>query len=120
MRQLMQRKHPKQGPTGKLPRRRSPLRPQDNELFHALVENIVDYAIFMLDADGRVISWNVGAERVKGYVKDEILGQHFSRFYSREDIERGRPQHGLAVASTEGRFEDEGWRLRKDHSRFWA
>jgi diguanylate cyclase (GGDEF)-like protein/PAS domain S-box-containing protein len=96
------------------------LRPQDNELFHTLVENIIDYAIFMLDADGRVISWNVGAERVKGYVKEEILGQHFSRFYSREDIERGRPQHGLAVASAEGRFEDEGWRLRKDRSPFWA
>ncbi len=81
------------------------------------MENIVDYAIFMLDADGRVVlSWNVGAERVKGYAKEEILGQHFSRFYSREDIERGRPQHGLEVASTEGRFEDEGWRLRKDRS----
>ena len=89
-------------------------------MFHALVENIVDYAIFMLDADGRVISWNVGAERVKGYAKEEILGQHFSHFYSREDIDRGQPQHGLDVASTEGRFEDEGWRLRKDRSRFWA
>src|SRR4029077_5504392 len=71
-------------------------------------------------ADGRVISWNVGAERVIGYAKEEIVGQHFSRFYSREDIERGWPQHGLELASTEGRFEEEGWRLRKDRSLFWA
>jgi len=85
-----------------------------------LLENIVDYAIFMLDADGRVMSWNVGAERVKGYAKEEIVGQHFSRFYLPEDIERGRPQHGLQVASTEGRFEEEGWRLRRDRSLFWA
>ena len=120
MRQLMQRKHPKQGPTEKLPRRRSALRPRDNKLFRTLVENIVDYAIFMLDADGRVITWNIGAERVKGYAKEEIVGQHFSRFYLPEDIERGRPQHGLEVAATEGRFEEEGWRLRKDRSLFWA
>lgn len=116
----MERKRPKQGPTGKLPRRRATQLLQSNEPFRALVENIPDYAIFMLDADGRVISWNVGAERLKGYREEEILGQHFSRFYSHEDIERGRPQHGLEVASTEGRFEEQGWRLRKDGSLFWA
>ena len=96
-----------------------PLLPMD-EQFRALVESIVDYAIFMLDADGRVISWNTGAERLKGYREDEILGQHFSRFYPLEAIEQGIPQQQLLIASTKGRFEDEGWRLRKDGSFFWA
>ena len=117
---MTESKRPKQAPTWRLARRGETQRPQSNELFRALVENIVDYAIFMLDADGRVISWNVGAERLKGYSEEEILGQHFSRFYLRDDIERGRPQNGLEVASTEGRFEEEGWRLRKDRSLFWA
>lgn len=93
---------------------------QMDEQLRALVESIVDYAIFMLDAEGRIISWNTGAERVKGYREDEILGQHFSRFYPLEAVEQGIPQRELEVASAKGRFEDEGWRLRKDGSFFWA
>jgi formate hydrogenlyase transcriptional activator len=90
------------------------------EYFRLLVEGASDYAIFMLDPEGRVATWNSGAERIKGYRAEEILGQHFSRFYPREDIERGKPEHELEVASAEGRYEDEGWRIRKDGSRFWA
>ncbi len=93
---------------------------QSEEQFRALVESIVDYAIFMLDAEGRVTSWNTGAERLKGYREDEILGSHFSRFYPLEEIEHGTPQRDLEVAISKGRFEDEGWRLRKDGSFFWA
>jgi len=88
--------------------------------FRILVEAVQDYAIFTLDADGHVNSWNVGAERLKGYQADEILGQHFSAFYPAEDIEAGKPQRELSIAIQEGRVEDEGWRLRKDGSRFWA
>lgn len=93
---------------------------RSEERFRLLVEGASDYAIFMLDPEGRVATWNSGAERIKGYRAEEILGQHFSKFYSQEDIERGRPQHELEVASAEGRYEDEGWRIRKDGSRFWA
>jgi len=93
---------------------------QTDEQFRVLVEGIVDYAIFMLDPDGRIISWNTGAERLKGYREDEILGQHFSRFYPQERIEQGIPQKELEIASAKGRFEDEGWRMRKDGSFFWA
>jgi PAS domain S-box-containing protein len=88
--------------------------------FRILVEAVQDYAIFTLDADGHVNSWNVGAERLKGYKADEILGRHFSAFYPPEDIEDGKPQRELFIASNEGRVEDEGWRVRKDGSRFWA
>jgi diguanylate cyclase (GGDEF)-like protein/PAS domain S-box-containing protein len=88
--------------------------------FRLLVASIVDYAIYMLDPDGRVVSWNAGAQRMKGYREEEIVGHHFSRFYRREDVERGKPQHGLETALAEGRFEDQGWRLRKDGSTFWA
>jgi PAS domain S-box-containing protein len=88
--------------------------------FRLLVEQTSDYAIFLLDPEGRVASWNRGAERIKGYRAEEIIGQHFSRFYPREVVEQGWPEHELEVARTEGRFEDEGWRLRKDGSRFWA
>lgn len=90
------------------------------EGFRLLLGNVLDYAIFMLDPDGRVVSWNAGAERLKGYREEEILGQSFSRFYPREDIERGKPQHRLERASAEGRFEEEGWRVRKNGSTFWA
>ena len=90
------------------------------ERFRLLVEGAKDYAIFMLDPEGRVATWNSGAERIKGYTADEILGQHFSKFYPQESVERGKPQHELEVAAAEGRFEDEGWRIRKDGSRFWA
>ena len=90
------------------------------ERFRLLVERVADYAIFMLDPDGRVSSWNVGAERIKGYRADEIIGQHFSRFYPEDAVRRGWPEHELAVAGRDGRFEDEGWRVRKDGSQFWA
>jgi PAS domain S-box-containing protein len=88
--------------------------------FRLLVEAVQDYAIFTLDADGRVNSWNVGARRLKGYEACEIIGQHFSRFYPAEDIQAGKPRRELAIAASEGRVEDEGWRIRKDGSRFWA
>jgi PAS domain S-box-containing protein len=84
------------------------------------VEGVVDYAIYMLDPSGIITNWNVGAERIKGYAADEIIGRHFSTFYTREAIDSGWPAHELKVAAMEGRFEDEGWRIRKDGSRFWA
>jgi PAS domain S-box-containing protein len=90
------------------------------ERFRLLVSGVKDYAIFMLDPDGRVATWNAGAERIKGYKAQEIIGQHFSVFYPREDVERGKPDLELNVATEEGRVEDEGWRLRNDGSRFWA
>jgi len=90
------------------------------ERFRLLVQSVTDYAIYMLDPDGRVSSWNAGAERFKGYATDEILGQHFSRFYSEEDREAGIPRMALETARREGRFEAEGWRVRKDGSKFWA
>ena len=93
---------------------------QSEERFRLLVDGAIDYAIFMLDPEGRVATWNSGAQRIKGYTAGEILGQHFSKFYPQESIERGKPQHELEVAATQGRFEDEGWRIRKDGSRFWA
>ena len=85
-----------------------------------LVDAIVDYAIYMLSPDGIITSWNRGAERFKGYTADEIIGQHFSRFYTEEDRATGLPAHALKTAETEGRFEREGWRVRKDGSRMWA
>jgi formate hydrogenlyase transcriptional activator len=93
---------------------------RSEERFRLLVEGASDYAIFMLDSEGRVASWNSGAERIKGYRAEEIVGQHFSKFYPQESVERGKPQHELEVAAAQGRFEDEGWRIRKDGSRFWA
>jgi PAS domain S-box-containing protein len=85
-----------------------------------LIDSVVDYAIFMLDPEGYVLSWNTGAERTKGYSRAEILGQHFSRFYTPEDQAAGLPRHALETARREGRFRAEGWRVRKDGSRFWA
>ncbi|HLW78330.1 MAG TPA: PAS domain S-box protein, partial [Terriglobia bacterium] len=90
------------------------------EQFRLLVEGVKDYALVMLDPGGRVVSWNSGAERIAGYGAEEILGQHFSRFYVAEDVERRKPEHGLEEAAREGRFEDEAWRVRKDGSCFWA
>jgi PAS domain S-box-containing protein len=90
------------------------------ERFRLLLESIKDYSIVMLDPEGLVATWNKGAERIKGYGSDEIVGRHFSRFYPQEDIARGRPEHVLAVAAAEGRYEDEGWRVRKDGTKFWA
>jgi PAS domain S-box-containing protein len=90
------------------------------ERFRLLVHGVRDYGIFMLDQTGHVISWNAGAERVKGYRAEEILGRHFSTFYPPEDIATGKPERELEVAVAEGSLEDEGWRLRKDGTRFWA
>jgi PAS domain S-box-containing protein len=88
--------------------------------FELLVNAIKDYAIYLLDRDGHVATWNAGAQRFKGYSADEIIGQHFSRFYTDEDRARGLPQRALDTAATEGTFEAEGWRVRKDGSRFWT
>ena len=88
--------------------------------FRLLVESVQDYAIFMLDGAGRVMTWNAGAERIKGYRADEIIGQHFSRFYPEQAVQAGRPARLLAIAAREGRAEQEGWRVRKDGTRFWA
>ena len=88
--------------------------------FQLLVEGVSDYAIFMLDPDGVVSNWNTGAERIKGYRTSEIVGRHFSAFYTPEDRANGVPQRGLSIAASEGKFETEGWRLRKDGSKFWA
>jgi PAS domain S-box-containing protein len=88
--------------------------------FRLLVEGVTDYAIFMLDLDGRVTNWNVGAQRIKGYAPEEIIGEHFSRFYTPEDREAGAPGRALETARREGRFAAEGWRVRKDGTRFWA
>jgi formate hydrogenlyase transcriptional activator len=93
---------------------------QSEERFRLLVDGIKDHAIFMLDTEGRVASWNPGAERIKGYQAEEIIGQHFSRFHTPEDVTRGKPQEELRVAAALGRYEEEGWRVRKDGSRFWA
>ena len=90
------------------------------ESFRLMVESVTDCAIVMLDPEGRVVSWNGGAQRIKGYSAEEIVGQHFSRFYPREDIDRGTPQRDLDVVTAKGRFEAEGWRVRKDGSTFWA
>ncbi len=88
--------------------------------FQTVVASITDYAVFMLDTHGNIATWNAGAERIKGYRADEIVGSHFSRFYTAEAIAAGRPAHGLAAAAAHGHYEDESWRVRKDGSRFWA
>lgn len=90
------------------------------ETFQLLVDSVTDYALYMLDPDGRIMTWNAGAERFKGYSAQEIVGEHFSRFFSQEDRDASLPSRALATAAREGRFEAEGWRLRKDGSRFWA
>jgi PAS domain S-box-containing protein len=88
--------------------------------YRLLIDAVQDYAIFMLDPDGHVVSWNTGARKIKGYEKDEILGRHFSTFYPPAAVAAGWPDHELAVARAEGRFEEEGWRVRRDGSTFWA
>ena len=91
-----------------------------SERFRLLVAGMIDYAIFMLDPGGHIVTWNAGAQRLKGYQADEIMGRHFSCFYAPEDLEGGKPARELEMALTEGRSADEGWRLRKDGTRFWA
>ena len=90
------------------------------ERFRLLVESVKDYAIFLLDRSGHIQSWNAGAERLKGYRADEIIGKHFSIFYTPEDLEAKKPARELVIAADEGRYEEEGWRVRKDGSHFWA
>lgn len=96
------------------------IRDLDGHLSRLLVDSVVDYAIFVLDTDGRVASWNAGAERIKGWTESEILGRHFSIFYPPEDVAGGKPWQMLSQASADGRLQDEGWRLRSDGTRFWA
>ena len=93
---------------------------ESEERFRLLVEGVENYAIFMLDPNGYIVSWNAGAERVKQYKADEVIGKHFSHFYTQEDRDRQHPQDELRIATSEGRFEEEGWRVRKDGSRFLA
>ncbi len=88
--------------------------------FQLLIDSVTDYAIYMLDPDGTVVSWNSGARRLKGYEAEEIIGRNFSTFFSEEDRAAGLPRKALETAAREGRFEAEGWRVRKDGSRFWA
>ena len=90
------------------------------ERFRLLIDCVQDYAIYMIDENGKVISWNAGAERIKGYSAEEVLGRHFSIFYSAADIERGKPLDQLRAATKAERIENEGWRIRKDGSLFWA
>ncbi|MBE0627143.1 MAG: PAS domain-containing protein, partial [Burkholderiales bacterium] len=90
------------------------------ESFRLMVESVTDCAIVMLDPEGRVVSWNSGAQRIKGYGSEEIIGRHFSLFYLKEDIESGKPQRDLGIVAEKGRLEDDGWRVRKDGSTFWA
>ena len=89
-------------------------------LLQLLIDNIKDYAIILLSPEGQVTTWSPGAESIKGWSADEIIGQHVSRFYTPEDVEKGRPKVELETAERVGRFEDEGWRVRKDGTRFWA
>src|SRR5205823_5193719 len=91
-----------------------------DEPYRRLVESVTDYAIFIVDPDGRIASWNRGAERIKGYTAGEIIGQHISVFYPKSAVDKHWPEHELDVAKRLGRFEDEGWRVRKDGSLFWA
>jgi PAS domain S-box-containing protein len=93
---------------------------RSEQQFRILVQGVTDYAIYMLDPQGRVSSWNAGAQRIKGYAAEEIVGKHFSQFYAPEDREAGKPGRALETAVREGRFESEGWRVRKDGTRFWS
>ncbi len=91
-----------------------------DDIYHIIVDSIQDYAIFMLDVEGHVLTWNNGARRLKGYEAHEIIGQHFSLFYVQADLLARKPERALVLALSEGRVEDEFWRMRKDGSQFWA
>src|SRR5204863_348585 len=93
---------------------------KSEERFRLIVDAVEDYVIFLLDTEGRIASWNAGAERAKGYTAEEIIGQHFRVFYPSEVAERRHPEHELEIALREGHYAEEGWRLRRDGSRFWA
>src|SRR5690606_26613906 len=88
--------------------------------YDLLVNSVKDYAIFMLDREGCITTWNPGAQKIKGYTRDEILKKHFSIFYTKEALQKHHPEYELEVAKMDGKFEEEGWRLRKDGSKFWA
>jgi PAS domain S-box-containing protein len=105
---------------GEASRRSETLLRESEERFRLLVESVRDYAIFMLDPEGHITTWNRGARRIKGYGLEEIIGEHFSVFYTEEDVERGHPAHELRLAAAEGSYEEEGVRVRKDGSTFWA
>src|SRR5215207_8616882 len=92
----------------------------NEQRYQLLVDAVTDYALYMLDPDGRVATWNQGAARIKGYSADQIIGEHFSRFFTDDDVAKGLPARALSEAAREGRFEAEGWRVRKDGTRFWA
>src|SRR3954453_6958629 len=102
------------------PRQNTPPSRATPEQLALLLDAVAEYAIFLLDTEGRIRSWNTGAHRLKGYNAEEIIGEHFSRFYTPEDLARDHPAHELEIARSEGRYEEEGWRVRKDGSRFWA
>ena len=109
--------------TRKRPKRKSQLTKWYSRVetpFRLLVQAVSDYAIFILDKEGYIATWNLGAQKIKGYSADEIIGKHFSIFYPEEDLKWDKPAYELKVAAEVGRFEDEGWRIRKDGSRFWA
>src|SRR3954452_855052 len=93
---------------------------QVENAYELLVQGVMDYAIYMLDPEGRIVSWNPGAEKIKGYMADEIIGEHFSQFYTDEDRVAGTPERALRTAAETGRFTTEAWRVRKDGTRFWA
>jgi len=121
---MMAKEMPPQNPTDNRAEGRPATKPKastlDDRQFERLVQSVVDYAIYMLDVEGHVVSWNAGAERIKGYSADEIRGRHFSQFYTDEDRKADLPAKVLATARDEGRFTAEGWRVRKDGTRFWA
>src|SRR5205823_15031095 len=106
-----------------MPTREQPAGPQPpatTDSFRLLVEGVRAYAIFVLDGAGRVLTWNAGAQRLKGYRAEDIIGKHFACFYPTDAVEAGKPARLLALAARDGRVEDEGWRVRQDGSRFWA
>jgi PAS domain S-box-containing protein len=114
---------PNEGPTPITPIANSGLAEtikHGGRIYELMVNSVRDYAIFMLDPAGYIASWNQGAQRIKGYAADEIIGRHFSVFYTEDALAIGHPQHELEVAAREGRFEEEGWRVRKDGTMFWA
>ena len=106
--------------SGESSRRTSAVLQESEERLRHLVEGVKDYAIFMLDPNGYISTWNLGARRIKGYEAGEIIGEHFSAFYTREDVERGHPEEVLRLAAADGQYEEEGLRVRKDGSTFWA
>ncbi len=93
---------------------------ENEESYRLLVDSVRDYAIFMIDTEGYIVTWNKGAERIKGYTSDEVLGKHISIFYTKDEIEKRAPENNLKKTLKKGRFETEGWRVRKDGSLFWA